>query len=85
MNGATYAFKAIDCTGDAVAVDGMSNVTLTSNKGAVNDFDYVTSGGKFTLGKAQDHGAACDEIWAGTGGQATSSGGTNRRYKCHEL
>ena len=76
VNGATYAFKAIDCTGDAVAVDGMSNVTLTSNKGAVNDFDYVTSGGKFTLGKAQDHGAACDEIWAGTGGQATSSGGT---------
>ena len=36
----------------------------------------MTSGGKFTLGKAQDHGAACDEIWAGTGGQATSSGGT---------
>ena len=24
VNGATYAFKAIDCTGDAVAVDGMS-------------------------------------------------------------
>ncbi|MCS2308912.1 hypothetical protein NXX42_23860 [Bacteroides thetaiotaomicron] len=52
VNGATYAFKAIDCTGDAVAVDGMSNVTLTSNKGAVNDFDYVTSGGKIHTRKS---------------------------------
>lgn len=76
INGNTYAFNAIDCTGDIVTVDGMPNVILISNKGAVNDFDYVTSGGKFTMGKAQNHGAACDEIWAGTDGQATSSGGT---------
>lgn len=76
VNGSTYAFKAIDCSGNAVVIEGMSDVTLTSNKGAVNDFDYVTSGGKFTLGEAQGHGAACDEIWAGTGGQATSSGGS---------
>lgn len=76
VNGTTYAFRAIDCSGESVVVDGMSNVSLASNKGAVNDFDYVTSGGKFVMGKAQNRGAASDEVWAGTGGQATSSGGS---------
>ena len=75
-NGTTYAVSSIDCSGDAVAIEGMPDVTLTSNKGAINDFDYVTSGGKFVMAKAQTHGAACDEIWAETDGKATASGGT---------
>lgn len=74
-NGQTYSFNAIDCSGSVVKIDGMPDVSLTSNANAVNDFDYVTSGGKFVLGKAQNHGAACDEIWEETDGQATSSGG----------
>lgn len=73
-NGTTYAFKAIDCTGEEVTVDGMADVSFTSNKGAVSDFDFVTSGGKFTMAKAQNHGAACDEIWQETDGQMTASG-----------
>lgn len=74
-NGETYAFRAIDCSGSALEIEGMPGVVLLSNANAVNDFDYVTSGGKFVLGKAQNHGAACDEIWEETDGQATSSGG----------
>lgn len=65
-NGATYEFKAIDCSGDVAEVDGMTGVTLISNKGAVSDFDY-TAGRKFSMNQKQNKGDACDEIWRETG------------------
>ncbi len=74
VDGKTYAFKSIDCSGETVAVDGMSGVAFTSNKDAVRDFDYVTAGKEYSFGKAQNKADACDEIWEGTGGQVTSSG-----------
>lgn len=64
-NGTTYEFKAINCSGDVAVVDGMAGVTLTSNKGAVSDFDY-TAGRKFSMNKKQSKGDACDEIWEET-------------------
>nr|WP_320058216.1 hypothetical protein [uncultured Bacteroides sp.] len=73
-NGTTYSFRAINCSGAAITIEGMSGVNLTSNKGAVNDFDYVTSGRKYVMAKAQSHGNACDEIWEETDGTVTSSG-----------
>ena len=65
-NGSTYEFKAIDCAGDAVIIDGMAGVTLMSNKGAVNEFDY-TANRKFSMNQKQAKGDACHEIWSETG------------------
>lgn len=64
-NGTTYEFKAVDCSGDVTAVDGMAGVTLISNKGAVSDFDY-TAKRKFSMNQKQNKGNACDEIWEET-------------------
>lgn len=65
-NGTTYEFKAVDCSGDMVIIEGMTGVTLTSNKDAVSDFDY-TARRKFSMNKKQNKGDACDEIWEETG------------------
>lgn len=62
INGETYALKSIDCSGDVVSVDGMSGLVLTSNKNAVDDFDY-TSGRKYSMCQYKGTGDACDEIW----------------------
>lgn len=74
LDGNTYAFKAIDCSGEIVAVDGMPGVVLASNKDAVKDFDYMTAGKEFSFGKAQNKAAACDEIWEETDGEFTPGG-----------
>ena len=74
LDGNTYAFKAIDCSGETVAVEGMSGVTFISNKDAVTDFDYVTAGKEFSFCKEQNKGAACDEIWECTKGSFTDGG-----------
>lgn len=74
LDGNTYAFKAIDCSGETVAVEGMSGVTFISNKDAITDFDYVTAGKEFSFCKEQNKGAACDEIWECTKGSFTDGG-----------
>ena len=74
VNGKTYFFKAIDFGAAGLELEGMPNVSVISNAGAVEDFDYVTAKKQFSFGSAQTKGAACEEIWNCTGGSFTEGG-----------
>lgn len=74
-NGIQYSFKSVNCN-DVLTVTGMSNVKIASNRTALASFDF-TAGKKWSFCKAQNQGAASDEIWNATAGNTNINGLAN--------
>jgi len=74
-NGTKYSFQSVNCN-DVITVTGMSNVKITSNRTALASFDYMANK-KWSFCKAQNQGAASDEIWNITAGNTNINGLAN--------
>ncbi|MFZ4860855.1 hypothetical protein ACL9RF_01585 [Sphingobacterium sp. Mn56C] len=66
VSGKRYDFRSLNLN-DAITITGMSDIKVHSNKNAVTLFDY-TGNRKWSFNKAQNQGAASEEIWNATAG-----------------
>lgn len=71
-NGKVYSFSSL-LFGETLAVQGMPNVKIASNKNALSTFDY-SANKKWSFNKKQNQGGASDEIWNVTAGDVDIAG-----------